>query len=56
MPSSSSLSYVPCRVPAVISRLGRSIDSWMSEPCFFSSVCTQPARQRANQWAARQVR
>ena len=39
MPSSSSLSYVPCRVPAVISRLGRSMDSCTRLPCFFSSVC-----------------
>lgn len=34
----------PCRrhdAPAVISRLGRCIASCTSEPCFFSSVCTQ---------------
>ena len=38
MPSSSSLSYVPCRSPAVTSRLGRSIASCTMLPCRFSSA------------------
>ena len=36
-PSSSSLSYVPWRMPSVVSRVGRSSSSFVSEPCFFSS-------------------
>mmetsp|Transcript_9366 Transcript_9366/g.42649 ORF Transcript_9366/g.42649 Transcript_9366/m.42649 type:complete len:201 (-) Transcript_9366:4126-4728(-) len=36
-PSSSSLSYVPWRMPSVVSLLGLSSSSLVSEPCFFSS-------------------
>mmetsp|Transcript_29662 Transcript_29662/g.73496 ORF Transcript_29662/g.73496 Transcript_29662/m.73496 type:complete len:201 (-) Transcript_29662:2653-3255(-) len=36
-PSSSSLSYVPCRIPNVVSRVGRSSSSLVRDPCFFSS-------------------